>query len=156
MRTTWTLPLWFFVKECILTRKRKIAVIAWVHTVGWDKGSEIGWLLEMQYLKSDGSNLEIYSVTDRKPVEISKNRRNVAKAKFLGNDPSKCVLDKLQASQIRNRCASKERVYNSRVSNPLSRQLLSCKPQQARSQWGAFWGRAPPLKWSAPPLNVPP
>ena len=29
MRTTWTLPLRFFVRECILTRKRKIAVIAW-------------------------------------------------------------------------------------------------------------------------------
>ena len=64
----------------------------------------------MQYLESDGSNFEIYSVTDRKPVEISKNRRNVAKARFLGNDPSKCVLDKLQASQIRNRRASQERV----------------------------------------------
>ena len=51
----------------------------------------------MQYLESDGSNFEIYSVTDRKPVEISKNRRNMAKARFLGNDPSKCVLDKLQA-----------------------------------------------------------
>ena len=37
-------------------------------------------------------------------------RRNVAKARFLGNDPSKCVLNKLQASQIQNRCASKERV----------------------------------------------
>ena len=34
MRTTWTLPLRFFVRECILTRKRKIAVISWVHTVG--------------------------------------------------------------------------------------------------------------------------
>ena len=55
----------------------------------------------MQYLESDGSNFETYSVTDRKPVEISKNRRNMAKASFLGNDPSKCVLDKLQASQIR-------------------------------------------------------
>ena len=43
-------------------------------------------------------------------MEISKNRRNVAKARFLGNDPSKCVLNKLQASQIRNRCASKVRV----------------------------------------------
>ena len=64
----------------------------------------------MQYLESDGSNLEIYCVTDRKPVEISKNRRNVAKTRLLGNDPSKCVLDKLQTSQIRNRCASKERV----------------------------------------------
>ena len=30
------------------------------------------------------------------------------------------------------------------------------KLSQARSQGGAFWGRAPPLKWSAPPLNVPP
>ena len=64
----------------------------------------------MQYLESDSSNLETYSVTNRKPVEISKNRRNVAKARFLGNDPSKCVLNKLQASQIRNRRASKERV----------------------------------------------
>jgi hypothetical protein len=64
----------------------------------------------MQYLESDGSNFEIYSVTDRKPVEISKNRRNVAKTRLLGNDPSKCVLDKLQTSQIRNRSASKERV----------------------------------------------
>ena len=63
----------------------------------------------MQYLESDSSNLETYSVMNRKPVEISKNRRNVAKARFLGNDPSKCVLNKLQASQIRNRCASKER-----------------------------------------------
>ena len=59
----------------------------------------------MQYLESDGGNLEIYSVTDRKPMEISKNRRNVAKARFLGNDLSKCVLEKLQASQIQNRCS---------------------------------------------------
>ena len=33
MRKTWTLPLQFFVRECILTRK-KIKVIAWAHTVG--------------------------------------------------------------------------------------------------------------------------
>ena len=33
MKTIWTLPLKFFVMECILTRKRKIAVIAWVHTI---------------------------------------------------------------------------------------------------------------------------
>ena len=64
----------------------------------------------MQYLACDGSNFEIYSVTDRKPVEISKIRRNVAKTRHMGNDPSKCVLDKLQTSQIRNRSASKERV----------------------------------------------
>ena len=64
----------------------------------------------MQYLESDSGNFEIYSVTNRKPVDISKNRRNVAKARFLGNNPSKCVLNKLQASQIRNRCDNKERV----------------------------------------------
>ena len=33
MRKTWTLPLQFFVKEWILTRKKKIVVIAWAHTV---------------------------------------------------------------------------------------------------------------------------
>ena len=31
---------------------------------------------EMQYLESDSSNLEIYYVTNRKPMEFSKNRRN--------------------------------------------------------------------------------
>ena len=64
----------------------------------------------MKYPESDSSNLVIYSVTNRKPVEISKDRHNVAKARFLGNNPSKWVLNKLQASQIRDRCASKERV----------------------------------------------
>ena len=34
MRKTWTLPLQFFVREWILTRKKKIAVITWAHTVG--------------------------------------------------------------------------------------------------------------------------
>ena len=87
----------------------------------------------MQYLESDGSNLEIHSVTDRKPVEINKNRRNVAKARFLCNNPSKCVLDKLQASQNSKHTSQQGESYSSRVSNPLSRQLLSWK-----SQW---WGK---------------
>ena len=64
----------------------------------------------MQYPESDSSNLLIYSVMNRTPVEINKDRRNVAKARFLGNDRCKCVLNNLQASQIRDRCASKERV----------------------------------------------
>ena len=64
----------------------------------------------MQYPESDSSNLVIYSVMNRKPGEFSKNSRNFANARFLGIDPSKCVLNKLHASQIRNRCASKERV----------------------------------------------
>ena len=46
-------------------------------------------------LKAIVVNLEIYSVTNRKPVEMSKNRRKVAKARFLGNKLSKCVLNKL-------------------------------------------------------------
>ena len=40
MRKTWTFPLQFFVRECILTRKKKSAVIAWAHTMGqgrWDR-----------------------------------------------------------------------------------------------------------------------
>ena len=32
MRKTWTLPLQFFVREWILSSKKKIAVIAWAHT----------------------------------------------------------------------------------------------------------------------------
>ena len=32
MRKTWTLPLQFFLKEHILTRKKKIAVIVWAHS----------------------------------------------------------------------------------------------------------------------------
>ena len=46
-------------------------MIAWVHTVGQGQRSRMA--AGMQYLESDGSNLEIYSVTDRKPVEFSKN-----------------------------------------------------------------------------------
>ena len=34
MRKTWTLPLKFSVKEYIFIRKKKIAVIAWAHTMG--------------------------------------------------------------------------------------------------------------------------
>ena len=52
MRTTWTLPLRFFVKECILT-----IIIKEEEDRSDRVGSEIGWLLEMQYLESDGSNL---------------------------------------------------------------------------------------------------
>ena len=34
MRKTWTSPLQFFLKEHILTEKKKIAEIVWAHTVG--------------------------------------------------------------------------------------------------------------------------
>ena len=63
-------------------------------------------------------------------MEISKNRRNVAKARFLGKDPSKCVLNKLAAGEpnLKKMCQQGES-YSCRVSNPLSPQQLSCKPQ---------------------------
>ena len=57
MRTTWTLPLRFFVRECIYWQGRGRSQWSRGH-IPWDKGSEIGWLLEMQYLESNGSNLE--------------------------------------------------------------------------------------------------
>ena len=60
-----------------------------------NKGDEIGWLLEMENLESDSSNLEIYSVANRKPMQLRKNGRDVAKTRFLSNDPGKCILNKL-------------------------------------------------------------
>ena len=57
----WTMPLQIFMKEHILTRM-KIIVIVSAHTV--EKGSEIGWLLELQNLECEPSNREIYSVQE--------------------------------------------------------------------------------------------
>ena len=76
----------------------------------------------MQYLENDGSNFEIYSVTDRKPVEISKNRRNVAKTRLLGNDPSKCDLDKLQV--LSSTCVRRGSIQNIRVINRIIRHAV--------------------------------
>ena len=47
---------------------------------------EIGWLLELENLESDSSNLEIYSMANRKPMQIRKNGRDVAKTRFFCND----------------------------------------------------------------------
>ena len=45
--------------------------------VGTYRGiSKIGWLLELQYLECDSSNLDIYSVTNRKPLQIRKKVRH--------------------------------------------------------------------------------
>ena len=38
----------------------------------WNKGREKGWLLELENLESDRSNLEIYSVANRKPMQIER------------------------------------------------------------------------------------
>ena len=37
---------------------------------------------------------------------VSKKRRNVAKTRLSGNNPSQCILNELQPSHVRNGCAS--------------------------------------------------
>ena len=69
-----------------MTMKKKIAMIVLAHTV--------------ENLESDSSNLEIYSVANRKPMPLRENRRDVAKTRFFSNDPGKCILNKLSASQV--------------------------------------------------------
>ena len=61
---------------------------------------------------SDSSYLEIYSVTNGKPVQLrhSVNRRDMIKARFLGHNLCKGILNKLEVGQVGNRCASKERI----------------------------------------------
>ena len=66
-----------------------------VGTLPWNEGSEIGWLLELKNLECDSSNLKIYSVTNRKPMQIGKNGHDMTKTRFFRNDPSKCILNKL-------------------------------------------------------------
>ena len=43
-------------------------------------------------------------------MQIRENRCDVTEARFLCDYPSKSVLDTLKASQIRNGCASQERI----------------------------------------------
>ena len=50
------------------------------------KGGEIGRLLELENLESDNSNLEIYSVANRKPMQLRENRCDGAKTRFFSND----------------------------------------------------------------------
>ena len=51
----------------------------------WNECSEVGGLLRLQDCVSDGSYLEIYSVTNRKPVQFRQNRRDMIKARLLGH-----------------------------------------------------------------------
>ena len=106
-------------------------MIAWAHTVIFDNGSEDRMAVGNAVPESDSGESCNLFCDDRTgmPKEIIREKAcNVAKARFLGNDPSKCAVNKLQASQIRDRCAM-QGDYSSRVSNPLSPQQLSCKPQ---------------------------
>ena len=51
--------------------------------IPWNKGGEIGWLLELENLESDSGNLEIYSVANRKPMQLRENGCDVAKTRFF-------------------------------------------------------------------------
>ena len=46
-------------------------------------------------LESDSSNLKIYSVANKKPMQIRKNGRETAKKRFFSNAPGLSVLNKL-------------------------------------------------------------
>ena len=63
---------------------------------------------------SDGSYLEIDSVTNRKPdsdrTELRQNRRDMIKTRLLGYNACKGILKKLEVGQVENRCASEERI----------------------------------------------
>ena len=50
--------------------------------------------MKLQYFESDSGQFETNSVTDGKPVQIRKNRRDVTEPRFLGNNSSKCILYK--------------------------------------------------------------
>ena len=92
MRMIWTL-LCFPCKDTHWQGRRRSK---WsCRHIPWNKGDKIGWLLELQNLECYSGNLEIYSVTNRKPMQIRKNKRFVGETIFLGNDPSECILNKL-------------------------------------------------------------
>ena len=52
-------------------------------------------MLCLQDHVSDGSYLEIYSVTNGKPVQFRQNRRDMIKARLLGHNTCKGILNKL-------------------------------------------------------------
>ena len=58
---------------------------------------------------SDGSYLEVYSVTNVKPMQLRQNRRDMIKARLLGHNACKGILNKLEGGHVGNRCASEER-----------------------------------------------
>ena len=76
----------------------------------WDERCKIGWLLKLEYPKSNRSDFKGNSVANRKPMQIRKNRRNVAEPRFLCDNSSESILNMLKASEIWNGCTSQERV----------------------------------------------
>ena len=51
----------------------------------WDERCKIGWLLKSEYPGSNRSNFKANSVANRKPMQIRKNRCDVAEPRFLCN-----------------------------------------------------------------------
>ena len=78
--------------------------------ISWDKRWKVGWLLKLELSESNRSNFEANSVANWKPMQIWKDRCDVAEPRFLCDNSSKSILDTLKASQILNGCASQERV----------------------------------------------
>ena len=76
----------------------------------WDERCKIGWLLKLEYPESNRSDFKANSVANRKPMQIRKNRCDVAEPRFLCDHSSKSILNMLKASEIWNGCASQERV----------------------------------------------
>ena len=62
----------------------------------------------MQHLECSGSNFELYSLTNQKPVQVNQNRCDVTVTRFLSNNMGKGILNKLKVGQIFCRCASKK------------------------------------------------
>ena len=74
--------------------------------ISWDERWKIGWLLKLEHSESTRSNFETNSVANRKPMQIRKDKCDVAEPRFLGDNSSKSILETLNASQIWNGCAS--------------------------------------------------
>ena len=78
--------------------------------ISWDERWKIGWLLRLEHSESNRGNFETNSVANRKPMQIRKDRCDVAEPRFLCDNSSKSILNTLKASQIWNGCANQERV----------------------------------------------
>ena len=57
--------------------------------IAWNERSKVGGLLKLQHPVSNGSYLETYSVTNRKPVQLRQNRRDMIEARCLGHNACK-------------------------------------------------------------------
>ena len=59
----------------------------------WDERCKIGWLLKLEHSESNRSDFKANSVANRKPMQIRKNRCDVAEPRFLCDHSSKSILD---------------------------------------------------------------